>query len=628
MHRYRIWTTCVSLLLVLPASVLPAQNPTTLLPPIPAPTTVRIQVDLNARTGPFTPVYAWFGYDEANYTTMPHGRALLRELHDLTAAPVYIRAHNLLTSGNGTPSFKVSSTGIYSEDASGHPHYDFKIIDAIFDAWRAAGVRPFVELGFMPRDLAATLPNRHQPYQVYFPASTISGASNNPPRDYARWRQLVRVLTAHLVQRYGRQEVLKWYFEVWNEPDIGYWHSTPQNYFKLYDYTVAGVRAALPGARVGGPASTGPGSEKANLFLRGFLQHVATGHSAATEGPIPLDFISFHAKGYPTSHDGIVTMGLNHELNDVNRGLSLIASFPQFRRLPVILSEADPEGCAACSSRTNPANSYRNGPLYPAYTAAAFKAILDLRNRSRVDVIAMLSWSFEFEHTDAFADLRSLATNGVDKPILNLFRMLGMMSGDRVRTSSTGAVPLDTLISTGVRQSPDVDALATRNANTAAVLLWNYQDANEPGPSAPAGITIQGIPAGVHRVLLEYFRIDKDHSNAYTAWQAMGSPPHPDPGQDARLQAAGRLQLFTSPKWLDVHAGTVRITTSLPRESVSLLWLHWEPWPTAELSRALAPSSFQVSSRRDPSSGDLFYGCRCVFPPSRESSIQSDELTR
>ncbi len=115
--------------------------------------------------------------------------------------------------------------------------------------------------------------------------------------------------------------MLQWDFEVWNEPDIDYWHASEEDYFRLYDYAVAGVRAALPGAKVGGPATTGPGSEKARKFLRDFLEHVQSGHSLATGGPIPLDFISFHAKGSPTFHDGVVTMGINHELKDVDRGL-------------------------------------------------------------------------------------------------------------------------------------------------------------------------------------------------------------------------------------------------------------------------------------------------------------------
>lgn len=542
----------------------------------PAARPVQIQVDLDSRIGPFTPIYAWFGYDEANYTTMPYGRQLLRELYDLAPVPVYIRAHHLLTSGNGKPELKFSSTNIYSEDAQGHPVYNFTILDGIFDAWKAAGVRPLVELGFMPRDLAATLPNRHEPYQVHFPASTISGASNNPPKDYAKWEELCRVLTAHLVQRYGRDEVLRWYFEVWNEPDIEYWHSTPEDYFRLYDYAVTGVRAALPGARVGGPATTSPRSDKARAFLQSFLEHVGSGHNAATGGAVPLDFISFHAKGSPSIQGTAVTMGLNRELTDVDRGFALVASFPEFRHLPIILSEADPEGCAACSSRNNPANNYRNGTLYPAYTATALKGIVDLQERHAVDLISMLSWSFEFEDRDYFEGFRSLATNGIDKPILNLFRMLGLMSGDRVLTHSTGAVPLDTLLTKGVRQAPDVDALATHDAHAAAVLLWNYHDSNAPKPPVPATISVHGFPAGLHRVLLESFRIDDTHSNAYSAWLAMGSPQHPDAAQYTRLQAAGQLQPLSSPQWLDVHNGAVQIPASLPHESVSLLRFTWE----------------------------------------------------
>jgi xylan 1,4-beta-xylosidase len=536
---------------------------------------VAISVDLNQTVGPYKPIYRWFGYDEANYTTMPHGKELLTQLHDLSPAPVYIRVHHLLTSGNGVAELKFSSTNVYTENASGEPVYDFKLLDGIFDAYKAAGVRPLVELGFMPQDLAADLPDRHEPYQVHYPQSTISGKSNNPPKDYKKWEELIRVVTAHLVERYGKQEVLNWYFEVWNEPDIDYWHTTPEAYWKLYDYAVAGVRAALPGAKVGGPASTSPGRPKANLFLKNFLDHVNSGKSAAAGGAIPLDFISFHAKGLPEIQGGKVTMGINRELNDADKGFALIASFSKFKHLPIIISEADPEGCAACSSKVNPANNYRNGTLYPAYTAAAYKALFELQDRHSVNLISMLSWSFEFEDKDYFEGFRSLATNGVDKPVLNIFRMFGLMSGERVKTTSSGEVSLDTLVRTGVRESPDVDAFATHEAKEAAVLLWNYHDVNQPAPAALATVSIHGIPASVRRVLLEHYRIDQTHSNAYTVWQTMGSPQHPTLEQYAELKAAGQLQLLTSPVWLDVINGQVNISTELPRESISLLHLTW-----------------------------------------------------
>ena len=533
-----------------------------------------VHVDLATPIGIYKPISSWFGYDESNYTTMKYGEQLLGELHDLSPVPVYIRAHHLLTSGNGVPELKWSSSNVFSLDEQGNPVYNFTITDRTFDEYKRAAVRPFVELGFMPRDLAASVPGITE-YQLHYPKPTMGGASNNPPKDYKLWGELVRHYVAHLVARYGRDQVATWYFEVWNEPDIGYWHGTPQQYFKLYDYAVAGVRAALPGAKVGGPASTGPSGAKAAAFLNQFLQHCLHDKSAANGKPIPLDFISFHPKGRTALVEGQVRMGISNELQAAQAGFRIVARYPQLRRVPIILSEADPEGCAACSAQQNPANAYRNGPLYAAYTATAIKALFGLQNETKVNLTAMLTWAFEFEDKPYFAGFRTLATNGIDKPILNLFRMAGLMSGERVIATSTGAIPLDKIVSEGVRQSPDIDAFATKADRQAAIMVWNYHDDDLPAPSADVHLTIAGIPAGVQRVLLEHYRIDQTHSNAYTAWKAMGSPQDPTQAQYVALKAAGQLQLLTSPEWLDVTAGTVTIDTTLPRQAVSLLRLSW-----------------------------------------------------
>ncbi len=535
---------------------------------------VNVSVDLSKTQGPYEPIYRWFGYDESDYTTMKYGRQLLRELHDLSPAPVYIRAHHLLTSGNGVAELKWSSSNVFSLDKNGKPVYDFTITDQIFDAYQQAGVRPLVELGFMPKDLAAAVPGITA-YELHYPAPTMGGASNNPPKDYRMWGDLIRHYVQHLVERYGRQEVSTWYFEVWNEPDIVYWHGTPAEYFKLYDYAVAGVREALPGAMVGGPASTGPANPKAAAFLDSFLQHCLHDKSAADGKPVPLSFISFHPKGRPTVVDGHVQMGIAVELKSVQRGFQIVARYPQFILLPIILSESDPEGCAACSMKVNPANAYRNGPLYPSYTATAMKAIVDLADEYKVNLIAMLSWAFEFENTGYFEGFRTLATNGIDKPILNLFRMAGLMSGERAATSSIGAMPLNELVSEGVRHAPDIDAFATKGERQAAILLWNYHDDDTPAPDAEVKVSITGIPAGVKRVLLERYQIDETHSNAYTVWKAMGSPEAPTPEQYAQLKAAGQLQLLTSPDWLDASQGEVTVATSLPRQATSLMHLQW-----------------------------------------------------
>jgi xylan 1,4-beta-xylosidase len=538
-----------------------------------AQTAAHITVDLASREGAFKPIYSWFGYDESNYTTTKNGRALLRELHDLSSVPVTIRAHFLLASGDGKPELKWSSTNVYTEDAKGKPVYDWAILDGIFDAYAAAHVRPMVELGFMPKALS-THPD---PYHIPWPTKPgdVEGWGF-PPKDFAKWGELVHQVAAHMVRRYGMQTVSSWYWEVWNEPDISYWRGTQEEYNKLYDYAVAGVRKAIPDAHVGGPATTGPGHDShSSQFLEAFLRHVASGKSFATGDAIPLDFISFHAKGSPSVLDGHVQMGLKSELNNAANGFAIVQKFPQFQKLPIILSEADPEGCAACSSRKYPPNAYRNGPLYPSYTAVAMKALFQLQDRYQVNLIGMLTWAFEFEDQPYFDGFRTLATNGVDKPILNVFRMAGLMSGARVHVESNAAIPLDDIMQSGVRHQADVDAMATTGEKEAAIMLWNYHDDDVSGPSSSIDLSVKGFPFTAQRILVQHYRIDNTHSNAYTVWKQMGSPQTPTAEQYAELQAAGGLQLLDSPQWLDVKSGTANLSFALPRQGISLVRLTW-----------------------------------------------------
>jgi xylan 1,4-beta-xylosidase len=364
---------------------------------------------------------------------------------------------------------------------------------------------------------------------------------------------------------------------VWNEPNIGYWHGTPEEYDELYDYSVDAVRRALPKARVGGPATTGPASTTAAAFLKQFLEHCTRGKNFATgKNGAPLDFISFHAKGSPQVVDGKVRMGLANSLHDVDEGLAIVASFPEFARLPVVLSESDPEGCAACSARVYPQNAYRNGTLYPAYTATAIRNMLDLNQRHRTNLAGILTWAFEFEDQPYFDGFRTLATNGVDKPVLNLFRMLGLMSGDRVEASSNGRVDVDEILKSGVRAAPDVDAMAARSEHGTTVLLWNYHDNNdEAAPDSSVQLNIAGLPASSEKIVVHHYRIDRDHSNAYTLWKKLGSPLDPDAEQYAALKAAGQLQLLESPRWVQSKDGDVVLSFQLPRQAVSLVKLEW-----------------------------------------------------
>ncbi len=334
---------------------------------------VEIRVDAGATVGPYRPIYAYFGYDEPNYTYAPNGRKLIGELADLSPVTVEIRAHHLLVTGDGAAALKWGSTNAYTEDAAGKPVYDWKIVDRIFDTYRAAHARPFVEIGFMPEALST----HPEPYTRHWPKPDDGKGWSYPPKDYAKWAELVRQWVLHSVERYGKAEVETWSWEVWNEPDISYWRGTPEEYQKLYDYSADAVKSALPAAKIGGPGSTGPNGQHAADFLRQFLEHCAHGTNAATgKTGTPLDFITYHAKGSPSVVEGHVRMSLRREMADVAKGMEIINQFPEFRALPIVLSEADPEGWQRPAPRANIRRmSTATGTMYPSYTASALGTI-------------------------------------------------------------------------------------------------------------------------------------------------------------------------------------------------------------------------------------------------------------
>jgi xylan 1,4-beta-xylosidase len=558
----------VAALLVCGAGWYPARRLLTAAPLL-AQENVSIRVNASGKLAAFKPSWAYFGYDEPNYTYTKNGSKLIQELAAASHAPVHIRTHNLLTTGDGTPALKWGSTNAYTEDASGKPVYDWTLVDKILGTYVKAGAKPFVEIGFMPKALS-TRPDPYVP--VWQPGEKFDRyyvGWSYPPKDYDKWGELVYQLVKHSVEKYGKSEVETWDWEVWNEPNISYWHGTPDEYDKLYDYTAAAVKRALPSARIGGPGSTGPGDAKAAAFLKQFLEH-------CDKTAAPLDFISYHAKGRPEVFEQRVRMGISKQIKDVSEGFDIVRSFPKFRELPIVLSEADPEGCAACSARVYPQNAYRNGTLYPAYEAAALKAMLDLEARSHVNLQGILTWAFEFEDQPYFAGFRTLATNGIDKPVLNIFRMAGLMHGDRVSVESNGTVSLDSIAADGVRQRPYVDALATRSEHNVSVMIWNYQDDDVSGPAVPVDLAISGLPQDANRVLLRHYRIDQDHSNAYTAWKQMGSPQSPSPEQYSKLEHAGQLQLLESPRRINNRAGgAIDTKFSLPSQAISLIDLSW-----------------------------------------------------
>jgi xylan 1,4-beta-xylosidase len=260
-------------------------------------------------------------------------------------------------------------------------------------------------------------------------------------------------------------------------------------------------------------------------------------------------------------------------LRTIDDGFRLVASFPELKEKPIIIGESDPEGCAACQG---PQLAYRNGTMYSSYTAASFARKHDLADRHGVNFEGALTWAFEFEGHPYFAGFRSLATNGIDKPVLNVFRMFSKMTGQRLPAESDHAVPLRRMLRRGVRDDADVAALASLDGKKLCVLAWHYHDDDVPGPDAAVTLALTGLPVESGAASVEHFRIDQDHSNAFAAWKAMGSPQEPTDEQYAELDRIDGLAKLDQPTSVEAQNGAATIELTLPRQGVSLLVLEWD----------------------------------------------------
>ena len=529
----------------------------------------QLDINFDKVVGEMSPIWAWFGYDEPNYTYMKDGKKLLSEIAALSPVPVFVRAHNLLTTGDGTPALKWGSTNVYTEDANGKPIYYWNIVDSIFDTYVKRGMKPLAQIGFMPEALSS----KPQPYRHHWrpgaPYKEVFTGWAYPPNNFDKWRELIYQWAKHCVERYGKKEVESWWWEVWNEPNIGYWQGTVQEYCKMYDYAADGLLKALPTAKIGGCNITGGGSK----FLSEFIRHCLYDTNYAT-GKIgsPLHMILYHAKGQPRVINGSVVMNVGTQMRNIRDAMKTIKDFPELKNIPQVIGESDPEGCAACSMSTNPENAYRNGTMYSSYTAASFARKYLLADEYKAKLIGAVSWSFEFENQPWFAGFRDLATNGVDKPVLNVFRMFGMMKGKRVEVSGNRMYDLKTFLHSSVRKQTDIGALASKDKNTAVIMVWNYHDEDLQGAGEEISIHINGLNA--KQLTLTEYRIDNQHSNSYEAWKKMGSPQNPTQEQIKQLEKAGQLQMMDKPKQITVKEKT-ELKIILPRQGVSLLKIDW-----------------------------------------------------
>lgn len=533
---------------------------------------VSVRVDAGKWLGKLEHTWNYVGYDECNYTHSPGGMALIEKFGKLEK-PYYMRAHHMLCTGIMHGFYKWGSTNVYTEDEQGNPVYYYDCIDRMMDIWLQANCKPFFEIGFMPKDLADTRA-ADDPARGYSMDSYRRTGWAMPPKDYDRWYDLIVNLTQHLLDRYGAEELKTWYFELWNEPDIFYWRGTPEEYHKLYDYTEAAIHAVLPEARFGGPATTGNKTlgEAGALFLHNFLKHTKSGTNYYS-GKIGtrVDFTSFHTKG------GLYDMNLlaKKQIPSVKvlvnnaKTQSTVIREAGYGDLECVMSETDPDAWAAGGRFDNFNLNFRNTEYYASFVASGYKHLYDLAERIGMD-LRPLAWAFMFEGERCFEGTRTFTTQGIDKPVMNLFKLYSKLGTQRVALDSSRAMePLEYKDINGTAEGPEIDGWATVGKDDSVqILLFAHHDDWDVKETFDVNLSLAGLPKGA--VTVKHYRIDEEHSNACTEWKRQGMPDWPNEGQYAAIKARDGIELLSTPETLETD-GEAALSFSMPSHAVSLI---------------------------------------------------------
>jgi xylan 1,4-beta-xylosidase len=466
-----------------------------------------LRVDLSAPGTPFP--HFWermFGSGRANLTMRDSYRRDLDWVRGITGFE-FVRFHAIFHDENG----------VYDEDAQGNAVYNFSYVDQIYDGLLAHGVKPFVEISFMPRKLAAS----PVPHAFWYKPSP------SPPKDYPKWDALITAFARHLIERYGIDEVSNWYFEVWNEPNIDFWAGDPKQatYFELYDHTARALKAVNQRLRVGGPATAQA------AWADAFIEHVV-------QQNVPADFVSTHVYANDRSQD---VFGTNEDIDRAHMVCRAVKKVhDQIKasarpNLPLIWSEYNA--------------SYMNEPqITDQVFMAPWLADTIRQCDGLVDVMSYWTFSDVFEEQGVvkepfYGGFGLVAAGGLPKPAFNAFKVLHLLGDHRLVSSDS--------------------ALATTKAGVPVLAAWNLVLPGATG--APKSVTFQfsGL-RGNHNALI--YRVDATHGSLLKAYQQMGSPKYPTPKQIEELRQASTLP---APEQQKINGN--QLTIDLPAQSLAVV---------------------------------------------------------
>ena len=475
---------------------------------------IPVGVDGNAPAHPFP--HFWeqmFGSGRATLSLRASYRSDMRAVKGVTGFR-YVRFHGILDR----------DVGVYTVDAQGRPDYNFTYVDQIYDGLLQQGVRPFVELSFMPPDMAS----RQQSMGFWYDPIVAA------PKDWALWSDLIRRFAQHLVARYGIDEVSQWYFEVWNEPNGSFWGGDPHQptYFQLYDLTARALKSVSPRLRVGGPATAQA------AWVPAFIRYCATHH-------VPVDFVSTHVYGDDTAENVFGTHEKITRRDMVLRAVQKVhrqVKASPLPALPIIFSEFN-------ATYTGTEVDVTDSPYIGPWLANTIRACDGL-------VASMSYWTFSdvFEEggvakSPFHGGFGLIAAGGIPKASFNDFRLLHQLGDQRLAASSDSA-------------------LVTRRADgTLAVAVWNYAPPGPRGATRAYRLTFRNVP-GAHRAYI--WLVDRDHGSALTAWKAMGEPRFPTLEQHRILLQAAQLP---GPRIVTLTAANPQLTLQLRPHALALVEL-------------------------------------------------------
>jgi xylan 1,4-beta-xylosidase len=442
-----------------------------------------IVVNVGAPSHPFP--HFWekmFGSGRAVLSLRDSYRRDLREVKQITDFQ-YVRFHAIFHD----------EVGVYDEDSQGRPIYNFSYVDQIYDGLLADGVKPFVELSFMPKKLAAK-----DTLHAFWYKQNIS-----PPKDWSKWDGLITAFIKHLIERYGSDEVRQWYFEVWNEPNIDFWAGDPKqaSYWELYDHTARAIKGANPTLRVGGPATAQA------AWADAFIRHAA-------QNKVPVDFVSTHVYGNDRAQDVFGTD------ENIPRGKMVCRAVMKVRdqikassmpNLPLIWSEYN----ASYKNEPDVTDSIYMGP----WLADTIRQCDGL-----VDILSYWTFSDVFEEqgvvqTPFYGGFGLIAVDDIPKPSYNVFKLLHRLGDQRITLNSDSAL------------------LTRRDDGTLVLALWDYAPPDQTG--SPRTFTLRFQNAEAKFALVS--RVDRDHGDVHPAYEKMGSPRYPTGTQIAELRRAADL---------------------------------------------------------------------------------------